>query len=185
MAEGTVKWFSNEKGYGFIERGNGEADVFVHFSAIAGDGYKSLTEGQRVSFEVVQGDKGLQASNVIGALDLFGTKSDARLRKEPLVFHGRIDSMASITRGSAARRAARAPRADRRRGDALPGAALGDPRGGLEGVGARPLRRAADLASTRDRERVGRGRAAAVAALDEVFANAPDRDDDHFRVPPA
>ena len=64
MAEGTVKWFSNEKGYGFIERGNGEADVFVHFSAIEGDGYKSLTEGQRVSFEVVQGDKGLQASNV-------------------------------------------------------------------------------------------------------------------------
>jgi CspA family cold shock protein len=64
VAEGTVKWFSNEKGYGFIERGNGEADVFVHFSAIDGDGYKSLTEGQRVSFEVVQGDKGLQASNV-------------------------------------------------------------------------------------------------------------------------
>jgi CspA family cold shock protein len=64
VAEGTVKWFSNEKGYGFIERGNGEADVFVHFSAIAGDGYKSLTEGQRVAFEVVQGDKGLQAANV-------------------------------------------------------------------------------------------------------------------------
>ena len=64
MAEGTVKWFSNEKGYGFIERGNGEADVFVHFSAIEGEGYKSLTEGQRVSFEVVQGDKGLQAANV-------------------------------------------------------------------------------------------------------------------------
>ena len=64
MAEGTVKWFSNEKGYGFIERGNGEADVFVHFSAIAGEGYKSLTEGQRVSVEVVQGDKGLQAANV-------------------------------------------------------------------------------------------------------------------------
>jgi cold shock protein len=64
VAEGTVKWFSNEKGYGFIERGNGEADVFVHFSAIIGEGYKSLTEGQRVSFEVVQGDKGLQAANV-------------------------------------------------------------------------------------------------------------------------
>ena len=64
MAQGTVKWFSNEKGYGFIERGNGEADVFVHFSAIEGEGYKSLTEGQRVSFEVVQGDKGLQAANV-------------------------------------------------------------------------------------------------------------------------
>ncbi len=64
MAEGTVKWFSNEKGYGFIEQGDGGADVFVHFSAIAGEGYKSLTEGQRVSFEVVQGDKGPQASDV-------------------------------------------------------------------------------------------------------------------------
>ena len=63
MAEGTVKWFSNEKGYGFIEREGGD-DVFVHFSAITGDGYKSLTEGQRVSFEVVQGDKGPQASDV-------------------------------------------------------------------------------------------------------------------------
>jgi cold shock protein len=63
LAEGTVKWFSNEKGYGFIEREGGD-DVFVHFSAIAMDGYKSLTEGQRVSFEVVQGDKGLQAANV-------------------------------------------------------------------------------------------------------------------------
>ena len=63
MAQGTVKWFSNEKGYGFIEREGGE-DVFVHFSAIEGEGYKSLTEGQRVEFEVVQGQKGLQASNV-------------------------------------------------------------------------------------------------------------------------
>ena len=63
LAEGTVKWFSNEKGYGFIEREGGD-DVFVHFSAITMDGYKSLTEGQRVSFEVVQGDKGAQAANV-------------------------------------------------------------------------------------------------------------------------
>jgi cold shock protein len=66
LAEGTVKWFSNEKGYGFIEREGGD-DVFVHFSAITMDGYKSLTEGQRVSFEVVQGDKGLQAANVSAA----------------------------------------------------------------------------------------------------------------------
>jgi CspA family cold shock protein len=66
LAEGTVKWFSNEKGYGFIEREGGD-DVFVHFSAITMDGYKSLTEGQRVSFEVVQGDKGLQAANVMAA----------------------------------------------------------------------------------------------------------------------
>ena len=63
MAEGTVKWFSNEKGYGFIERAEGE-DVFVHFSAITMDGYKSLQEWQRVEFEVVQGQKGLQAANV-------------------------------------------------------------------------------------------------------------------------
>ena len=55
--QGTVKWFSNEKGYGFIEREGGE-DVFVHFSAITMDGYKSLTEGQKVEFEVVQGPKG-------------------------------------------------------------------------------------------------------------------------------
>jgi CspA family cold shock protein len=54
---GTVKWFSNEKGFGFIEREGGE-DVFVHFSAITMDGYKSLTEGQKVEFEVVQGPKG-------------------------------------------------------------------------------------------------------------------------------
>jgi CspA family cold shock protein len=63
VAQGTVKWFSNEKGYGFIQPEEGE-DVFVHFSAIAGEGYKSLQEGQRVEFEVVQGDKGLQAANV-------------------------------------------------------------------------------------------------------------------------
>ena len=63
MAQGTVKWFSNEKGYGFIEREGGD-DVFVHYTAIDGQGYKSLTEGQRVEFEVVQGAKGLQAANV-------------------------------------------------------------------------------------------------------------------------
>jgi CspA family cold shock protein len=63
VAQGTVKWFSNEKGYGFIEREGGE-DVFVHFSAISGEGYKTLTEGQRVEFDVVEGQKGLQASNV-------------------------------------------------------------------------------------------------------------------------
>lgn len=63
MAEGTVKWFSNEKGYGFIAREGGE-DVFVHHSAIEMEGYRSLNEGQRVEFEVVQGQKGLQAANV-------------------------------------------------------------------------------------------------------------------------
>jgi CspA family cold shock protein len=66
LAIGTVKWFSNEKGYGFIEREEGE-DVFVHFSAISMEGYKSLTEGQRVEFDVIQGSKGLQAANVTAA----------------------------------------------------------------------------------------------------------------------
>jgi len=65
MAEvGKVKWFSNAKGYGFIERENGE-DVFVHFSALQGEGFKSLDEGQKVQFDVVQGDKGPQAANVV------------------------------------------------------------------------------------------------------------------------
>jgi len=63
VAEGVVKWFSNEKGYGFIARDN-EEDVFVHFSAIQADGYKSLTEGQKVEFEITEGPKGKQASNV-------------------------------------------------------------------------------------------------------------------------
>ena len=63
MAEGTVKWFSNEKGYGFISQNEGE-DVFVHFSAIETEGYKSLQEGQAVEFEVTDGPKGKQAANV-------------------------------------------------------------------------------------------------------------------------
>tara|TARA_Y100001968_G_scaffold165784_1_gene151854 strand:- start:66 stop:278 length:213 start_codon:yes stop_codon:yes gene_type:complete len=60
---GTVKWFNNGKGYGFIERESGD-DVFVHYSEVNGDGYKSLDEGQRVEFTVTQGDKGLQATSV-------------------------------------------------------------------------------------------------------------------------
>jgi cold shock protein len=61
--QGTVKWFNAEKGYGFIER-EGAADVFVHFSAIQGDGYRSLNEGQRVEFDVAPGRKGEEAQNV-------------------------------------------------------------------------------------------------------------------------
>lgn len=61
--QGTVKWFNEAKGYGFITPDEGN-DVFVHFSAILGDGFKTLAEGQRVEFEVVQGDKGPQAANV-------------------------------------------------------------------------------------------------------------------------
>ena len=63
LAQGTVKWFSNEKGYGFIERTDGD-DLFVHYSEIAMDGYKTLVQGQRVEFEITEGDKGLQASTV-------------------------------------------------------------------------------------------------------------------------
>ena len=64
MVKGKVKWFNGSKGFGFITRDDGEADVFVHFSAIAGDGYKSLEEGNAVEFEVTQGQKGPQATNV-------------------------------------------------------------------------------------------------------------------------
>ncbi len=63
MEKGTVKWFNAEKGYGFISRENGE-DVFVHFSAIMMDGFKTLEEGQEVVFEIVDGEKGPQATNV-------------------------------------------------------------------------------------------------------------------------
>lgn len=63
MEQGTIKWFNDEKGYGFISREAGD-DVFVHFSAIQGDGFKSLEEGQAVTFDVETGGRGLQAANV-------------------------------------------------------------------------------------------------------------------------
>ncbi|GAB3860492.1 cold-shock protein [Nocardioides maradonensis] len=64
MTQGTVKWFNAEKGFGFIQQDGGGADVFVHFSAIEGSGYKSLDENQRVEFDITQGPKGPQAEKV-------------------------------------------------------------------------------------------------------------------------
>ncbi|OGW34706.1 MAG: cold-shock protein [Nitrospirae bacterium GWD2_57_9] len=67
MSTGKVKWFNESKGYGFIEPDGGGRDVFVHYSAIQGEGYKTLSEGQLVEFEITQGEKGPQAANVMKA----------------------------------------------------------------------------------------------------------------------
>ena len=64
MPQGTVKWFNSDKGYGFIQPDDGSDDLFVHYSAIAGSGFRSLEEGTKVSFEATQGQKGMQAENV-------------------------------------------------------------------------------------------------------------------------
>ena len=65
MATGTIKWFSDQKGYGFVTPEGSGKDIFVHFSALQGEGFKTLAEGQRVSFDITQGPKGEQAANVV------------------------------------------------------------------------------------------------------------------------
>ncbi len=80
MEQGTVKWFNASKGFGFIQRMSGE-DVFVHFSAIVSDGYKSLNDGQAVEFEVTKGPKGLQAANVKRKIAVKPEKKTARQRE--------------------------------------------------------------------------------------------------------
>ena len=70
VAQGTVKWFNDSKGFGFIEQEDGE-DVFVHFSAVQGEGFKTLAEGDRVEFEIQQGPKGLQSANVMKVQEVF------------------------------------------------------------------------------------------------------------------
>ena len=68
MAEGTVKWFNDAKGYGFITPESGSKDLFVHHSALVGDGYKSLAEGARVQYDAVEGEKGPEAKNVVASV---------------------------------------------------------------------------------------------------------------------
>ena len=77
MATGTVKWFNNAQGYGFILPDNGGEDLFAHYSSIEMDGYKTLKAGQMVSFDIIEGDKGLHASNITAATSDEGTAPQA------------------------------------------------------------------------------------------------------------
>lgn len=77
MATGTVKWFNNAKGYGFILPDNGGEDLFAHYSSIEMDGYKTLKAGQMVSFDIIEGDKGLHATNIMAQTDADTVSSDS------------------------------------------------------------------------------------------------------------
>jgi CspA family cold shock protein len=72
---GTIKWFSNAKGFGFIVNENGAQDIFVHYSSIVSEGYKTLKSGQKVNYEIKQGDKGLHAENVVPVLNIKSVRS--------------------------------------------------------------------------------------------------------------
>src|SRR3954453_12166283 len=96
MAQGSVKWFNAEKGFGFIAQDGGGADVFVHYSAIQSQGYRSLDENQRVEFEITQGPKGPQAENVFPIL------SRTTPRRPPLTGGGLRASRRDLPRGAAA-----------------------------------------------------------------------------------
>ncbi len=100
MAHGIIKWFDNKKGFGFIAQDEGGQDVFVHFSVIGGEGFKTLDEGDRVEFEVTQSDKGLKALNVI-KLDLHtaGSRRTAECDDLKTGFRGRWGSTRKFKRG--------------------------------------------------------------------------------------
>ncbi len=186
LAQGTVKWFSNEKGYGFIEREGGD-DVFVHFSAITMDGYKSLTEGQRVEFEVVQGPEGRAGRERPGCIEHRLENRNCR----GLPSRGPLDLLRGSNRWRSTREqllhVAQLARLELRDDEVerLAHAAERHPRGGVEGVRARPRRRAADLAPARSSSTSGpTDEPRPSLPLDDALANAPEREDDAFRVPP-
>ncbi len=81
MATGTVKWFNNAKGYGFILPDNGGEDLFAHYSSIEMDGYKTLTAGQMVSFDVIGGDKGLHATNITSNVTASGEETESNTQQ--------------------------------------------------------------------------------------------------------
>jgi CspA family cold shock protein len=89
MSEGKVKWFNPRKGYGFIDAGDGR-DIFVHYASISGEGYKTLTEGDSVSFDIVEGEKGLRAENVV-------PKSASRNRTAPVAESNAVSKSETAT----------------------------------------------------------------------------------------
>jgi CspA family cold shock protein len=94
MPQGTVKWFNDEKGFGFISPEDGSEDVFVHHTGIAGSGFKSLEEGEKVTYEVTQGRKGLQAANVIKSSSGSESRTTTEYLRVPLDVEGAARALA-------------------------------------------------------------------------------------------